>query len=183
MARRKPRASYVPHGLRWFLSFCAYLFHTRRPFQTSQGPSNIIPTSLISGIQLAFPPSFGVFRLHRRALLAIGPVTACGLVTTLGIAVYCNTTIRPKFVCCALVTCSIKYALLFSNNPRHYRPLQHSHQTKVCSLCNKDLWIGVCLLLNNNPRYYRTLQHSHQTRVCLLRAGRYHTIAHLSHSF
>ena len=37
---------------------------------------------------------------------------ACGLVTTLGVAVYCNTTIRPESVRCALVACGVKYIRL-----------------------------------------------------------------------
>ena len=39
---------------------------------------------------------------------------ACGLAITLGVAVRCNTSIRSKFVCCALVAWGIKYVCLLA---------------------------------------------------------------------
>ena len=65
-------------------------------------------TFLLSGIWLAFPPSLEVFCLRGRALLVIRPVTTCGLATTFGIAICCNTAIRPEFVRCTLVVCDVK---------------------------------------------------------------------------
>ena len=90
-------------------AFCKYLSHTRRPFLTLQSPPNIIITSLFSGVWLTFPPKLRVFYLHGRVLLEIGLVSACGLATTLGIAVRCYTTIRLESAHCTLVACDVKY--------------------------------------------------------------------------
>ena len=57
-------------------------------------------------------PNLGVFLLHGRAFLTTSLSFACGLATTLDIAVCCNTTIRPKFVLCTLVACGVKYVRL-----------------------------------------------------------------------
>ena len=88
----------------------------RRPILASRDPWNIILTSLLLGIWLAFPPNLGVFCLHGRAFLAIGLVSACGLATTLDITFRCNTIIRSEFVCCALVACDTKYVHLLATS-------------------------------------------------------------------
>ena len=88
--------------------------HARRPFPTPLSPLIIIPTSLLLGVWLAFLPNLGVFCLHRRALLAIGLVSACGLATSLSIIVRCNTAIKPESVHSALVACSVKYVHLLA---------------------------------------------------------------------
>ena len=54
-------------------------------------------------------PSLRVFSLYGKTLLATELMSTCGLVTTLGIIVRCNTTIRPKSVRCVLVACGVKY--------------------------------------------------------------------------
>ena len=69
---------------------------------------NIILTSLLSGTWLAFPSNFRVFYLHGQALLVTELMFACGLVTTFGVAVRCNTTIKLESVRCALVACGVK---------------------------------------------------------------------------
>ena len=71
-------------------------------------------TSLLSGVWLAFLPDLGVFCLHRRALLATGLVSACGLAITLSIVISCNTAIRPESVRCTLIACSVKYVHLLA---------------------------------------------------------------------
>ena len=53
-----------------------------------------------------------VFCLHERALLAIGLMFPCGLATTLGIIVRCNTAIKLESVRCALVAYGVKYVRL-----------------------------------------------------------------------
>ena len=59
-------------------------------------------------------PNLGVFCLYGRALLATGFMFACGLATTLGVAVYCNTAIRRESVRCALVAYGAKYVRLLA---------------------------------------------------------------------
>ena len=116
-------------------AFCKYLFHARRPFSTSRGPLNIISTSLLSGVWLAFLLNLGVFYLYGRALLVIGLVFPCGLATTLSIIVYCNIAIRPEFFRCTLIACGIKYvhllmqllALPFVATQPSYQSLSMTH--------------------------------------------------------
>ena len=57
-------------------------------------------------------PNLGVFCMHRQALLVIRLVSTCGLVTTLGIVVCCNTVFRLESVHCTLVVCDVKYVHL-----------------------------------------------------------------------
>ena len=76
---------------------------------TSRDRPNIILTSLLSGVWLAFSPNIGVFCLHERALLVTRHMFTCLLATTLGVAVCYNTTIRLEYVRCALVACGVKY--------------------------------------------------------------------------
>ena len=85
-----------------------------QPFPTLRGLPNIILTSLFSSVWLAFLPNLGVFCLHGRVLLVIGLMSACGLVTTLGITVRCNIVIRPESVRCALVIYDVKYVHLLA---------------------------------------------------------------------
>ena len=86
----------------------------RQPPLTLQGLPNIILTSILSGIWLAFPLILRIFCLHMRALLAIGPVTICGLATTICIVVRCNTAIRSESVRCALVVFGVIYVRLLA---------------------------------------------------------------------
>ena len=88
--------------------------HACRPLSTSRGPPNIILTSLFSGVRPAFPPNLGVFCLHERALLAIGLISTCNLVTTLGIVVRFNIAIKLESVHYALVACCSKYVHLLA---------------------------------------------------------------------
>ena len=77
-----------------------------------RGPPNIIPTSFLLGVWLAFPYNLGVIYLHERALVATRLMFTYGLATTLGIAIYYNTAIIPESVCCTLVAFSVKYVCL-----------------------------------------------------------------------
>ena len=91
-----------------FASICL----ARQLSPTSRGPLNIILTSHLSGVWLAFPPNIGVFCLHRRVFLAIGLIFTCGLATTLSVAIRWNIAVRPESICCVLVACGVKYVRL-----------------------------------------------------------------------
>ena len=95
-------------------TFYEYLSHVHRLSPTLRGPSNIILTSLLLGVWMEFPSNLGVFCLDGWALLATEFIFACGLATTLSVAICCNTTIRPEFVHCALVACGVKYVCLLA---------------------------------------------------------------------
>ena len=137
-------------------AFCEYLSCTRHLSLTSQGPPNIILTSLLSGVWLAFPLNLGVFYLYGRALLATRFMFAYGLATTLGIAVCCNTAIKPEFIRYALVACGVKYvrplattlSVVFHCNTTirpqfvHYT-LMTCGQVFVCYLAT-NLGIAIC---------------------------------------
>ena len=97
-----------------FFAFCEYLSRVRRLSLTSRGPLNIILTSLLLGVWLTFPPNLKVLCLHGRALLATGLMFPYGLMTTLNVVIFCNTTIKSEYVCCTLVACSIKYVRLLA---------------------------------------------------------------------
>ena len=95
-------------------AFCEFLYRVCRLSPSSWGPPNIILTSLLSGVWLAFPYNLGVFCLHGRVLLATGLMFACSLTTTLDFVVRCNTPIRSEFVYCALVAYNVKYVCLLA---------------------------------------------------------------------
>ena len=52
--------------------------------------------------------------MYGRALLVTGLMFTCGLATTFGIAIRCNTTIKLKSVHCTLVACGVKYIYLLA---------------------------------------------------------------------
>ena len=104
----------VAYTMVWgsFFALHINMSRTRRPLLTLQGPQNIILTSLLSSVRSTFPPNLRDFSLYGWALLAIGLVSTCGLETTLGIAIHCNTTIKSESVYCAVVACGGKYVCL-----------------------------------------------------------------------
>ena len=91
-----------------FFAFRVYLSSTPTILDLTRSSEYHLDLSF-SGICLAFPPSLGVFRLYRRALLAIGLVTSYGLATTLDIVIHCNIAIKSESVCSALLACGVKY--------------------------------------------------------------------------
>ena len=106
--------------------------------------------------------------------MATGLMFACGLATTLSVAIRCNTAIRLESVCCALVACGVKYVCLLVTT---LGVVVHCNTTIKLESINyaNDLWTGVFLLLSNNPQHCYPLRHSLQTEVCPLRAGNYQT--------
>ena len=114
VAYRGLGAGGVYHSLRWFLRLLRIsIWRTSAILDISRSPeyhSDISSFRCMGSIS----PNLGTFFLHERAFLAIGLVSACGLATTLDIAIYCNTTIRPKFVRYALVACGVKYVRILA---------------------------------------------------------------------
>ena len=55
-----------------FFASLAYLFHTHRLFPTSRDSPNMVPTSLLIGMSIAYPLSFGTFRHCRGTVFGYG---------------------------------------------------------------------------------------------------------------
>ena len=104
MAYRELGASRVHHGLTWFLCF-SFILVSRASATPDLARSSKYHLDLSSfRYMVGASPSLGVFYLYERAILAIRPVTACGLVTTFGISIRCNIAIRPESIHCELMT-------------------------------------------------------------------------------
>ena len=117
---------------------------------------------------LAFPLNLRVFCLHGRALLATGLVSACGLATTLGIVIHCNTAIRPNSIYYALVACGVKYACLLATTlgiAVCCNTVIRPESVNFALVTHGQVFIH-CLA---NPRYSHLLRHNHQIRVITVR--------------
>ena len=86
---------------------------------------------------------------------------AYGLVTTLGIAVRCNTTITPKSVYCALVAYGVKYVCLLATTlgivVRCNIAIKPESVRCVLMTCGQ---VFVCY---SAITHCRSLRHNHQT--------------------
>ena len=102
------------HGLRGFLCFLCISVSRASAIPNLMRSLKYHPDLSSFRYMAGVSPSLRVFHMHGLALLAVGPVSACGLAITLSIVVYCNTTIKMESVWCTLKACGIKYVRLLA---------------------------------------------------------------------